>query len=307
VPRDCPKIYELVVTDNDGLKGSVNVVVTVKDKGNVPTPGSSRVQIDTNKKTYDIGEIVKITVKNNGDKTLSFADSTLGLKIKNLDNGELYTLIGAQAVTELNPGQSRSVAWQQENSEGKQVPPGRYVASLNIDSLSAKTEFRITEDKDTKTTTTTTAKETITIKSPTGCGTISETVYLAGQLAPKGIRIIGFFDQCKLDMASLLLNIPNDKDLKLIAGSIDFQNAHQTKNDAVSVDLVKIGQLPTSQGLHKVSLEDPLIGKDLTTGQPKKLSNINTIALWNDDLHDAINFSSSNTIGLSITFEQQKT
>ncbi|HYO05602.1 MAG TPA: hypothetical protein VER14_01290, partial [Phototrophicaceae bacterium] len=69
VPRDCPKIYELVVTDNDGLKDSVNVVVTVKDKANGPTPGSSSVQISTNKKTYDIGETVKITVKNNGDKT----------------------------------------------------------------------------------------------------------------------------------------------------------------------------------------------------------------------------------------------
>ncbi|HYO07127.1 MAG TPA: hypothetical protein VER14_09095 [Phototrophicaceae bacterium] len=304
MPRDCPKIYELVVTDNDGLKDSVNVVVTVKDKGNEPTPGSSSVQISTNKKTYDIGETVKITVKNNGDKTLSFADSTLGLKIKNIGNGETYTLIGAQAVTELTPGQSRSVAWQQENSEGKPVPSGRYVASLSVDSLSAKTEFRITEDKDTKTTTTTTAKETITIKSPTGCSAISETVSLAGQLASKGIRIVGFFDQCKLDMASLLLNIPNDKDLKLIAGSIDFQNVQQSNNDAVSVDLVNIKQMSTSQGLHKVLLEDPLIGKDLTTGKPKKLSNINTIALWNDDPHDAINFSSSNSIGLTIAFEQ---
>jgi hypothetical protein len=303
VPRDCLKIYELVVTDNDGMKGSVNVVVTVKDKGNGPIAGSS-VQISSNKKTYDIGETVKITVKNNGNKALSFADSTLGLKIKNLGNGETYTLIGAQVLTELNPGQSRNVAWQQENSEGKQVPSGRYVASLSVDSLSEKTEFRITEDKDTRTKTTTTVKETIIIKSPTECSTISETINLAGQLAPKGIRIIGFFDQCKLNNGSLLLDIPADKDLKLIAGAFDFQNVQQTKNDAVSVDLAKIEQLHTSQGLHKVSFEDPLVGKDLTTGKPKNLSNINTIALWNDDPHDAINFSSSNTIGLSITFEQ---
>ncbi len=303
VPRDCPKIYELVVTDNDGLQDSVNVVVTVKDKDNGPIADSS-VQISTNKKTYGIGETVKITVKNNGNNTLSFADSTLGLKMKNLGNGETYALIGAQVVTELNPGQSRNVAWQQENSEGKQVPSGRYVASLSVDSISEKTEFRITEDKDARTKTTTTVKETIIIKSPTECSAISETINLDGQLAPKGIRIIGFFDQCQLDMASLLLNIPNDKDLKLIAGSIDFQNVQQNKNDAVSVDLVKIEQLSASQGLYKISLEDPLIGKDLTTGQPKELSNINTIALWNDDPDDTINLSSNNTIGLSITFEQ---
>ena len=126
-------------------------------------------------------------------------------------------------------------------------------------------------------------------------------------MAPKGIRIIGFFDQCQLDKGSLLLNIPNDGDLKLIVGSFDFQNLHRTNNnnDAVSVDLTKIQQLPTAQGLYKISLQDPLIGKDLVTNQPKNLSNINTIALWNEDSKDAIDFSSSSTIGMSISFEKQ--
>jgi hypothetical protein len=148
--------------------------------------------------------------------------------------------------------------------------------------------------------------KTTTIEATAECGIISETINLAGQLAPKGIRIIGFFDQCQLDMASLLLNIPNDKDLKLIAGSIDFQNAPQARdnNDAVFVDMVKMRQLSSTQGLYKTSIEDPLIGKDLVTKQPKELSNINTIVLWNDDAKDAISFGSGSAVGMSISFEK---
>jgi hypothetical protein len=148
--------------------------------------------------------------------------------------------------------------------------------------------------------------KTTTIEATAECGIISETMNLAGQLAPKGIRIIGFFDQCQLDMASLLLNIPNDKDLKLIAGSIDFQNAPQARdnNDAVFVDMVKMRQLSSTQGLYKTSIEDPLVGKDLVTKQPKELSNINTIVLWNDDAKDAISFGSGSAVGMSISFEK---
>ncbi len=148
--------------------------------------------------------------------------------------------------------------------------------------------------------------KTTTIEATAECGIISETINLAGQLAPKGIRIIGFFDQCQLDMASLLLNIPNEKDLKLIAGSIDFQNAPQARgnNDAVFVDMVKIRQLSSTQGLYKTSFEDPLVGKDLVTKQPKELSNINTIVLWNDDAKDAISFGSGSAVGMSISFEK---
>nr|MDP9015479.1 PKD domain-containing protein [Thermoproteota archaeon] len=148
--------------------------------------------------------------------------------------------------------------------------------------------------------------KTTTIEATAECGIISETMNLAGQLAPKGIRIIGFFDQCQLDMASLLLNIPNDKDLKLIAGSIDFQNAPQARdnNDAVFVDMVKMRQLSSTQGLYKTSFEDPLVGKDLVTKQPKELSNINTIVLWNDDAKEAISFGSGSAVGMSISFEK---
>lgn len=148
--------------------------------------------------------------------------------------------------------------------------------------------------------------KTTTIEATAECGIISETINLAGQLAPKGIRIMGFFDQCQLDMASLLLNIPNDKDLKLIAGSIDFQNAPQARdnNDAVFVDMVKMRELSSTQGLYKASIEDPLVGKDLVTKQPKELSNINTIVLWNDDAKEAISFGSGSAVGMSISFEK---
>ncbi len=110
-----------------------------------------------------------------------------------------------------------------------------------------------------------------------------------------------------MDKGSLLLNIPDDGDLKLIVGSFDLQNLHRSNNNnnAVAVDLTKIQQLPTVQGLYKISLQNPIIGKDLVTNQPKNLSNINTIALCNEYSKDAIDFSSTSTIGMSISYEKQ--
>ncbi len=63
-------------------------------------------------------------------------------------------------------------------------------------------------------------------------------------------------------------------------------------------------ELSSTQGLYKTSIEDPLVGKDLVTKQPKELSNINTIVLWNDDAKEAISFGSGSAVGMSISFEK---
>jgi hypothetical protein len=54
-----------------------------------------------------VGEPVTITVKNIGDRTLEFPDSSLGLEI-NTDTGEKYSVIAAQVITELEPASQRT-------------------------------------------------------------------------------------------------------------------------------------------------------------------------------------------------------
>lgn len=96
--------------------------------------------ITTNEATYDVGEPVTITVKNIGDETLTFPDSSLGLKIENVDNGQRYSVIAAQVITELSPGQSRDITWDED------APAGDYIATVNtVDrNVSAQVDFKIT-------------------------------------------------------------------------------------------------------------------------------------------------------------------
>jgi hypothetical protein len=105
--------------------------------------GPSSIKIKTDQKTYKLGQTVKITVTNTGNKTVKFPDSALGLTIKSQSTGEVYRLIAAQAITELKPGDSKIVEWKQQDNGGKQVKPGAYSAMVSAGSLRAKTDFSI--------------------------------------------------------------------------------------------------------------------------------------------------------------------
>jgi len=95
---------------------------------------------------------VAITVKNIGDETLIFPDSAGGLKIQNMNTGQMYNVVAAQVTTELEPGASRTITWNQEDGNGNNVPTGDYTAtvqtissSASAQSVSAQVSFEITE------------------------------------------------------------------------------------------------------------------------------------------------------------------
>ena len=54
---------------------------------------SSVLVITTSEAKYRIGEPVAITVKNIGDETLTFPDSAGGLKIQNMNTGQMYNVV----------------------------------------------------------------------------------------------------------------------------------------------------------------------------------------------------------------------
>jgi uncharacterized cupredoxin-like copper-binding protein len=112
----------------------------------------STVQLSTNKKTFKPGETVAITLKNNGKSTLEFSDSTLGLIIQNTKSHQKAGLVGSQAMSELKPGESKTIQWDQKDSEGNQVKTGTYNAktssateenSNNTSPIAASTTFTI--------------------------------------------------------------------------------------------------------------------------------------------------------------------
>ena len=99
---------------------------------------SSRVLvITTNEARYRIGEPVTITVKNIGDVTLTFPNSAAGLKIQNMNTDQIYNVAAAQVITELGPGASRMITWNQEDGNGNNVPTGDYTATVQATSLSS--------------------------------------------------------------------------------------------------------------------------------------------------------------------------
>jgi hypothetical protein len=95
-----------------------------------PTIPSLTVQ--TNKQEYGRSEPVNITIRNNGNETLTFSDTLLGLSIRNIDRNEIVDtgLIGASVVTELMPKETHSIMWDQKAVSGSYIQPGKY--QINI-------------------------------------------------------------------------------------------------------------------------------------------------------------------------------
>jgi uncharacterized cupredoxin-like copper-binding protein len=120
-------------------------------QGRSGSSSSSFLVITTNEARYRVGEPVTITVKNIGDQTLTFPNSAAGLKIQNTNTEQMYGVAAAQVTTELEPGASRTLTWNQEDGNGNNVPAGDYIATVqgisssSAQSVSAQVSFEITE------------------------------------------------------------------------------------------------------------------------------------------------------------------
>jgi len=105
----------------------------------------------TNKDTFEPGETIIITVKNNDTQPLTFPDAALGLTIVNVKTKESFSFIAAQVLTMLQPGQSKSIEWDQRGLDGIQVKEGEYRVSVKtipdqkLSSISAHSQFQIKE------------------------------------------------------------------------------------------------------------------------------------------------------------------
>jgi len=109
------------------------------------------LEIWTNKNTYEPGETIIITVKNNGAQPLTFPDAAFGLMIINVETKESFSFIAAQVLTLLQLGQSKSIEWNQRGLDGIQVKEGEYRVSVKtipdqkIPAISVYSQFQIRE------------------------------------------------------------------------------------------------------------------------------------------------------------------
>ncbi len=104
---------------------------------------SYSLSIFTDKQIYKKGEVVKITVKNNGTGSLSL-DGTNSVIIRNLKTAGTYSpSSGTERSTILRPDASSKFEWDQQDRTAQQVNSGNYTALVLIGTLNANSTFSI--------------------------------------------------------------------------------------------------------------------------------------------------------------------
>jgi len=109
------------------------------------------------------------------------------------------------------------------------------------------------------------------------CDDFSGTVDLfLGQLDSERVQIIAYFEDCKLDLASLTLNIVEDGDLKLVAA-----NFEEGVSDAIEVELEPKYNQESNSGnsFFEATISGTHEGLDLETGDSRTISNVSGIGL----------------------------
>lgn len=132
-----------IVNNSNNVQNETSLANDTLVNGEIKNSISDIINITTDNQTYNPGEIVSISIKNLGSEQLTFPNSALGLKIKNLASNELYPILSSQVITILGPGDSKSLQWDQIGIDGNQAPSGNYSASVNSGINTAETSFSI--------------------------------------------------------------------------------------------------------------------------------------------------------------------
>ncbi|HEX5458209.1 MAG TPA: hypothetical protein VFX64_07500 [Candidatus Nitrosotalea sp.] len=96
----------------------------------------SSLTIIPEKINYHVGEPVKVKIINSGTVSLTFEDSSYGLRIAQLDGTIIYTPTSAQVISKLDPKQEKDFVWDQIKTDGSKTYQGRYkiISSASSDS-----------------------------------------------------------------------------------------------------------------------------------------------------------------------------
>jgi PKD repeat protein len=123
-----------------------NITQIINVINNVTTNGTDcQLEITTNEETYTSGQLVTITVTNDGNEALEFANSVLGLEIENLDTDEVFQPISLQVITTLEAGESETFGFTYEELVSE-IGTGTIEARVGGNGCSASTTFTLTNE-----------------------------------------------------------------------------------------------------------------------------------------------------------------
>jgi hypothetical protein len=110
-----------------------------------------------------------------------------------------------------------------------------------------------------------------------------------------GARILAAFDPCVLTDGGVVLNIPDEQGIQLVAANIQGGQTTQT----VVVPMQRIAPITQGQTLYTVDLSGQITGSDPATGNPVTLNgNINALFLRNAG-EENVEFSPDNNAALN--------
>jgi alpha-N-acetylglucosamine transferase len=110
-----------------------------------------------------------------------------------------------------------------------------------------------------------------------------------------GARILAAFEPCVLTDGSVVLNLPDEQGIQLVAANI--QGGQTTQS--VVVPMQRIAPITQGQTLYTVDLNEQVTGPDPASGNQATLNgNINALFLWNNGGQD-VEFSADNSVALN--------
>ena len=84
------------------------------------------ISILTEKIDFELGEHIYIKIVNSGTISLTFSDTSYGLKVTGLDGVLYYTPMAAQVISTLEPKEEKTFVWNQKKMDGSDSLEGIY-------------------------------------------------------------------------------------------------------------------------------------------------------------------------------------
>ena len=84
------------------------------------------ISIVTEKIDFELGEQIHIKIINSGTISLTFSDTSYGLKVTGLDGVLYYTPMAAQVISTLEPKEEKTFVWNQKRMDGSDSLEGIY-------------------------------------------------------------------------------------------------------------------------------------------------------------------------------------
>jgi hypothetical protein len=135
------------------------------------------------------------------------------------------------------------------------------------------------------------------VRGTPGCAPVAATIMLGpSTMEGGGARILAAFDPCVLTEGKVLLNLPDEHGIQLVAANI--QRGHTTQS--AIIPLQRIAAVAEGQILFGADLNEKVTGPDQARGESATLNgNVNALFLWNNSGH-AVEFVGNHNASLNI-------